>query len=128
MSDQDQQQQQPAHEPMTVERLAEIMSLTADVVAGRIHVRFDEETAWLAILDLRREVERQRDLLAFAEAALPILSAVARYNWQDTLVCAYCNAELYQDSDHQSDCPVTQARALLAGTGEHESDESEGQS
>ena len=45
---------------MSDERLAEINQLTADVIAGRICPRFDEETAWLAILDLRREVERQR--------------------------------------------------------------------
>lgn len=49
-----------ASEAMSDERLAEINQLTADVIAGRICPRFDEETAWLAILDLRREVERLR--------------------------------------------------------------------
>ena len=49
-----------ASEAMSDERLAEINQLTADVIAGRICPHFDEETAWLAILDLRREVERQR--------------------------------------------------------------------
>ena len=62
------------HVAMTSERLAEIASLTADVEAGRIHVRFDEETGWLAILDLRREVERLR---AREAAALEIVAAVA---------------------------------------------------
>jgi hypothetical protein len=49
--------------PMSAERLAEINTLTADIFMDGIHVRFDEETAWLAILDLRREVERLRGLL-----------------------------------------------------------------
>lgn len=47
-------------EAMSDERWAEINQLTASVFAGGIHPHFDEATAWLAILDLRREVERQR--------------------------------------------------------------------
>lgn len=47
-------------EPMSAERLAEINGLTATVFDGAIHVNFDEATAWLAILDLRREVKRLR--------------------------------------------------------------------
>lgn len=94
-------------EAMTSERLAEINSLTADVVAGQIHVRFDEETAWLAILDLRREVERRRA----REAAL---AALAR---------EVADGDVYHDSKGgmlvvaAPDALLAKARALLAGEG-----------
>lgn len=62
---------------LTESRLAEINSLTAEVAAGRIRVRFDEETAWLAILDLRRDNERLR---AREAALLEVVRTVAEAN------------------------------------------------
>lgn len=56
---------------MNSKRWTEIQALNADVIAGRIHVRFDEETAWLAIVDLRREVEDLRKMAsALADASV----------------------------------------------------------
>ena len=102
-----------ADEPMSDERLAEIMSLSAEVAAGSIHVRFDEETAWFAILDLRREVERSR---AREAAAMEIVRDVVAYatlkRYMDD--CEWCG-QIGQSVDaHASNCPVTKAHALLA--------------
>ena len=123
-------------------RLAEILNLTADVVAGRIHVRFDEESAWLAILDLRREAlwrrEHEAALLAERAALREIAQTVTRgftlvySDLSDAYYCALCHAELptlpdvdlfgdwtrigwrEQHIQHTADCPVTKARAALA--------------
>ena len=128
-------------EPLSEERLAEINGLTADVLAGRIHVRFDEETAWLAILDARREVERLRadnlllettitgteklcDKLRAENATMrSLVSDLATMpntstGWDGAPAnCPWCEQDYdYKTPEiqHTPDCPVTKARELLA--------------
>lgn len=104
--------------PMTDAQLAEINNLKASVAFDGIHVDFDEETAWFAILDLRREVARQRAVIAEQQAELaamrPIVEMVAKWGIGGGMPVEY----YYQARAYVAAHPATTTTETVEGEGE----------